>query len=267
QPFIDENSRTQVPFRIVLEAFGADVDWDSGTKTVVVKSKEASEQAKLAAEVAANMRNLKSCDIDEVHVYDYQISDEKTSFTISKKGNLFFDPPNAKVVRTMSVKGDNTITETYWIAEGDEYMRYTLSEDGWSKEYDDADWDIITMGHLGELLAKLEAVGTDKVNGASVTKFEGKITYGEYLETFLLETEDDDVDFLSIDVPFTLWVDTESKLLVKYSCDFKNYLLAYLGAEYYGEPVKTNKCYLESVFTNFNNATDFKLPKGIPYQR
>ncbi|MCL1810289.1 MAG: ABC transporter substrate-binding protein [Clostridiales bacterium] len=261
-----KDNRTYLPIRIVLEAFGADVDWDSGTKTVVVKSKEASEQSKLAAEVAANMRNLKSCDFDEVHVYDFQISDEKISFTISRKGNLFYDPPKAKVVRTRSLKGDNTITETYWLAEDDKYMKYTLSEDGWSKEYDAA-VDLIILGHLGELLAKFEAKGTDKVSGASVTKFEGKITYGEYLETFLLETEDDDVDFLSIDVPFTLWVDTESKLLVKYSCDFKNYLLAYLGAEYYGEPGKVNKCYLESVFSNFNNATDFKLPKGIPYQR
>ncbi|MCL1809542.1 MAG: ABC transporter substrate-binding protein [Clostridiales bacterium] len=37
QPFIDENNRTQVPFRQVLEAFGAAVDWDSAAKTAIAE--------------------------------------------------------------------------------------------------------------------------------------------------------------------------------------------------------------------------------------
>ena len=36
-PFIDENSRTQVPFRVVLEAFGATVDWDNATRTAIAE--------------------------------------------------------------------------------------------------------------------------------------------------------------------------------------------------------------------------------------
>ncbi|GAE90976.1 copper amine oxidase-like protein [Acetivibrio straminisolvens JCM 21531] len=32
EPFIDENSRTQVPIRFVGEALGADVSWDGNTK-------------------------------------------------------------------------------------------------------------------------------------------------------------------------------------------------------------------------------------------
>ena len=34
-PFIDENNRTQVPFRKTLEAFGADVKWDADTRTAI----------------------------------------------------------------------------------------------------------------------------------------------------------------------------------------------------------------------------------------
>ncbi|MCL1982411.1 MAG: ABC transporter substrate-binding protein [Clostridiales bacterium] len=37
QPFIDENNRTQVPFRQVLEAFGATVDWDSAARTAIAE--------------------------------------------------------------------------------------------------------------------------------------------------------------------------------------------------------------------------------------
>ncbi len=36
EPFIDENSRTQVPIRFVGEALGADVSWDGNTKKVTI---------------------------------------------------------------------------------------------------------------------------------------------------------------------------------------------------------------------------------------
>jgi hypothetical protein len=36
-PFIDENNRTQVPFRKTLEAFGAAVDWDAGSRTAIAE--------------------------------------------------------------------------------------------------------------------------------------------------------------------------------------------------------------------------------------
>lgn len=36
-PFLDENNRTQVPFRIALEAFGAKVDWQQSTRTAIAE--------------------------------------------------------------------------------------------------------------------------------------------------------------------------------------------------------------------------------------
>lgn len=36
-PFVDENSRTQVPFRVTLEAFGAKVNWEQSTKTAIAE--------------------------------------------------------------------------------------------------------------------------------------------------------------------------------------------------------------------------------------
>lgn len=36
-PFIDQNSRTQVPFRITLESFGAKVTWDSAHNTAIAE--------------------------------------------------------------------------------------------------------------------------------------------------------------------------------------------------------------------------------------
>lgn len=38
RPFADENSRTQVPLRVTMESFGANVDWDQNTQTAIVSS-------------------------------------------------------------------------------------------------------------------------------------------------------------------------------------------------------------------------------------
>jgi beta-lactamase superfamily II metal-dependent hydrolase len=40
RPFLDENNRVQVPFRQTLEAFGAEVEWDSSAKTAIAKKGE-----------------------------------------------------------------------------------------------------------------------------------------------------------------------------------------------------------------------------------
>jgi hypothetical protein len=39
-PFIDENSRTQVPFRATLEKYGAEVDWDNESRTAIAAKDE-----------------------------------------------------------------------------------------------------------------------------------------------------------------------------------------------------------------------------------
>ncbi len=39
-PFIDENYRTQVPFRAVLEKYGAQVDWDNESRTAIATKNE-----------------------------------------------------------------------------------------------------------------------------------------------------------------------------------------------------------------------------------
>lgn len=40
QPYVDETNRTQIPVRAAVEAFGAEAEWISATKTVVVKYME-----------------------------------------------------------------------------------------------------------------------------------------------------------------------------------------------------------------------------------
>lgn len=39
-PFVDENNRTQVPFRATLEKYGAVVEWDQETSTAIATKDE-----------------------------------------------------------------------------------------------------------------------------------------------------------------------------------------------------------------------------------
>jgi uncharacterized lipoprotein YddW (UPF0748 family) len=50
QPFIDENYRTQVPFRSVLEAFGAEVSWDQSHQTASAVKNGTTVQIPLGAD-------------------------------------------------------------------------------------------------------------------------------------------------------------------------------------------------------------------------
>ncbi len=50
QPFIDENYRTQVPFRSVLEAFGAEVSWDQTKQTASAVKDDITVQIPLGAD-------------------------------------------------------------------------------------------------------------------------------------------------------------------------------------------------------------------------
>lgn len=49
EPFIDENYRTQVPFRRVLETFGADVTWDQTKQTAIAEKDGITVQIPLGA--------------------------------------------------------------------------------------------------------------------------------------------------------------------------------------------------------------------------
>ena len=50
QPFIDENYRTQAPFRSVLEAFGAEVSWDQSSQTASAVKNGTTVQIPLGAD-------------------------------------------------------------------------------------------------------------------------------------------------------------------------------------------------------------------------
>ena len=49
-PFVDSNSRTQVPLRVTMEAMGAKVDWDAEVKTAVVSKGSVTVRVPIGAE-------------------------------------------------------------------------------------------------------------------------------------------------------------------------------------------------------------------------
>jgi len=48
-PFIDENNRTQVPFRQTLEAFGANVEWEASSRTAIAEKNDVTVRVPIGA--------------------------------------------------------------------------------------------------------------------------------------------------------------------------------------------------------------------------
>ncbi|MBN7772191.1 family 10 glycosylhydrolase [Clostridium aminobutyricum] len=106
EPFIDSNSRTLVPFRVVMEAFGASVSWDNDNRTASVVKDETTVQVPIGQEYI--LVNGESVLNDTVAV----IKDERTYLPIRAVLQAFgagvsWDDAN----RTVVVRTDGTVNE------------------------------------------------------------------------------------------------------------------------------------------------------------
>jgi len=76
-PFIDENSRTQVPFKVTLEKFGATVKWDNETRSAVATKGEITVQVPIGEKYI--LKNNEKIVTDTAAI----IKDSKTYLPIS----------------------------------------------------------------------------------------------------------------------------------------------------------------------------------------
>lgn len=110
-PFLDENNRTQVPFRIALEAFGAKVDWQQSTRTAIAEKDGIKVEVQIGAKYI--LRNGTKIENDTIAL----IVDGKTYLPIRKVMEAFgatveWDSNN-KTVEITSRKDKNIYTSEY----------------------------------------------------------------------------------------------------------------------------------------------------------
>ncbi|MCL1981489.1 MAG: copper amine oxidase N-terminal domain-containing protein [Clostridiales bacterium] len=285
-----KDSRTYLPIRIVLEAFGADVDWDAKTRTVLVKSDgEKLSLPILAAEATAAMSKIESVDIEVAMGVNISIpsADEKIDVSASMNISSFFSPVKQKAVGKFSVNGDDVTVETCTVQKGNTIVSYAnQSGAGFEKvlEMDiDEYYNPFKNVSLSYLFPKFENKGTDTVNGAPTIKLEGKFSKellnellsSEVFESVLSNVMDESIALPAADIPVTIWVDAKSKTVTKLSLDMKGFILGFMGSilsESIGEDVSgiigdivtIDKALFEITLSNFDNATDFELPANLP---
>lgn len=110
-PFLDENNRTQVPFRIALEAFGAKVDWEQSTRTAIAEKDGIKVEVQIGAKYI--LRNGIKIENDTIAL----IVQGKTYLPIRKVMEAFGSTvqwnSDNKTVEIISRKDKNIYTSEY----------------------------------------------------------------------------------------------------------------------------------------------------------
>ena len=277
-----KDSHTYLPIRIVLEAFGADVSYDAKTRTVTVQSDgKTLSLSILSAEVNAAMEQIESMDADMTMNISMEVAGEELDVTEVAKMNMFYDPLRIRISGSTNTGGEDVSMDTYMIQSGDNLDVYiSVGDADYTKEMsmNIADYsDSMKNEDLSLMIPQFQNSGADTVNGTAVVKLEGKISKEMMEAVFssqdflnaMSSIEGEQVDNLvAADIPMTIWVDTESKMIVKYAFDVKDYLASVMQSAIAGagEDVdfSVSKATVEMTASNINNATEFTVPANLP---
>lgn len=112
-PFIDDNNRTQVPFRATMEAFGAEVEWNNETRTAIAKKGDITVEVPIGELYV--LKNGEKVESDTVAV----IKDNSTYLPIRKVVEAFgaevqWDKDvNTVVITTEPIDAKKVLLESY----------------------------------------------------------------------------------------------------------------------------------------------------------
>lgn len=165
--------------------------------------------------------------------------------------DMQLQPMCAKMDMTVDMLGESTHVLSYVEQDGTEYVSYSSANDSvfWDKETMTLD-EIAALGGDVEQSMQMfiacadsfEKTGTEQVNGADATRYDGEIsgesvrtavasgmTFGAMGEGLDMDLDElDDADLGSI--PCSLWIDNKSRMLVRYDMDMTQVMGAVVGS-------------------------------------
>ena len=184
--------------------------------------------------------------------------------------------------------------QMYIVPEGDKLATYTgMGEDGdtqWMKSIVDMDAAEISQYNAAQSLniylknaVNFEEVGKETINGKETVKYQGIITSDSMLEVLetsgmasQLETSGTAMDEETLkalgDLPVTIWVDLNEKMVVKYSMDMTENLTNLMAKEAEKASddeenplgmVEFKKMVVDATITGVNNVESIELPEGV----
>lgn len=227
---------------------------------------------------------VKSYESTTTIVQNMRVSGAATNTKTVQKAISFSKPAKSKVVATTTMKGSGINSKQKAISyakknAGGKVVAY-VSIDG--KNYDKMD-----AGELSDTLAAMdtgmysdEKIVKDnvKVNNVNTVQISAKIAgedLGKSMEdvfaAFGIMDEDAGIDYSKLaPVKVTVWVDKKTYLPVKVTTDMTKFMNDYMTifmqatglAELGGTGLTYSKAVSTTTYTNYNKATDFKLPKA-----
>jgi len=215
------------------------------------------------------------------------------STKISVEASYFADPMKMRMVTTTKAMGESMAIEQYIIAEGDAFIVYQKSEDGWTKQEMSMLFDLDALKQYSasknlefyvKSAANFEKVGTEKIDGVSTDVLEGFIAAAQMqdlmddvLGMMNMQTLTEDPVVAELvramfgnmqDVPLKLWIDPRTYMPVQYYMDMTETMNAMMGVvfgmmpqgELDGFSLEVTNYTMTTRITNVNKATDFTLP-------
>lgn len=232
------------------------------------------------------------------YIYSMEMSmkadGETVEMTVDGTADMTMDPVAAKMTMNMNMLGMSlTGIELYMVQEGSQTVTYTgmdlfgQGEKTWTKT---AGGDGSTGVSMEQYNAKdsfdlylknganFKAMGTETVQGAPATRYEGVIAKDMLKDTLeksgsmeqldsMVDANIDDVLKKVGDISVTMWLDNETGLPVKYVIDMTNFLVGMmeLAAENAGESadVSADKFVVSMEVTKYNGVGEIKVPQDI----
>ena len=226
---------------------------------------------------AAN--KVKSYEMTTNVVQNATTEGQKLNTKAVSKQIVFVSPMKSKSVTTTTMKGaglnskSKATTYVKQTAKGNIYA-YT-STDG--SKYEKVNMtgmvdDVAGMDIENYSKAKIvkKNVKVNKINTVQISAQVSGADLGEVLATIGLGSTDDDteIDYSTLKpVKATLWIDRKTYLPVKVSTDMTDFLNSYLPILYQSLGVEDvnveySKAISTATYSNFNNATNFTIPKA-----
>ena len=232
------------------------------------------------------------------YIYSMEMSmkadGETVEMTVDGTADMTMDPVAAKMTMNMNMLGMSlTGIELYMVQEGSQTVTYTgmdlfgQGEKTWTKTTGGTGSTGVSMEQYNakdsfDLYLKnganFKAMGTETVQGAPATRYEGVIAKDMLKDTLeksgsmeqldsMVDANIDDVLKKVGDISVTMWLDNETGLPVKYVIDMTNFLVSMmeLAAENAGESadVSADKFVVSMEVTKYNGVGEIKVPQDI----
>jgi hypothetical protein len=288
-----KDGRTYLPIRVVLEAFDADVDWDNASKTVIITSAEIeeSEIELLVKDMLESASAVSSMNVSMAANVRVERGGTSSYLRTDMKASSFYDPLKVKYTGNVTRWGGRYTADLFMVSDDGKCDIYhkTGSKYEIAKQFVRIPYvESVLSSTLINLIPQFEYNSDTHVNGKRVMSYKGIITQQQlvdilspsdgvslavdgfdYYQMNVLMSANPDAflfkpDYDVPDIKVTVYIDPESKLIVRYTMDL---LPVYKELFSRDKDIVVKSASYEVNVSDVNKVKDFNVPAEIPLNK